>query len=107
MAAIGGTGFITLMIVSAVLNKFVGFVYVSKDHPDLIRFAYINIWGKRIDEIFEISSVKLIENIKLPIVKDLFSFVEFKDQKTKLKLAHNFGGIIDREMFYEIFGKEI
>lgn len=106
MAAIGGTGIITLTLVSYFLKNFVGFIYTSEDHPKLIRFAYINIWGKRVDEIFEISQIQLLENLKLPIVKDLFSYVEFNDQKKKLKLAHNFGGIIDREKFYEIFGNE-
>lgn len=91
---------------SFALNRFVGFVYISEEHPKLIRFAYINIWGKRIDEIFEISKVKLIENVRVPIVSDMFSFVEFDGEKKKLKLSHNFGGIIDREKFYEIFGKE-
>lgn len=104
IGAIGVTGTITLTIFSFLFRNTIGFIYTCREHPDLVRFAYLDIMGKRKDEVVELSTIKLLEELKVPIIKDAFCYVEFIDQKKKLKLSHTYGGIMNFDQFHQIFG---
>lgn len=103
---IGLSGFATLSAVSYAFKDTVGFVYVSKKSPDLVKIATVDFWGKRKDEVFEIENIMAFSEMPRHILDKYVTFLQFFNGHSKMKLLHKYGGIYDINKFNKVFGED-
>lgn len=103
---LGISGLITLTAMSFAFRNTVGFIYTSKKDPALVKFAYMDFWGRRKDEIMEIGDVKPFTELPKSPIDNYCTSLQFYSGRDKLKLMYKFGGVSNTEEFSRVFGLE-
>lgn len=103
---IGISGTFTLAAASQAFKNTVGFIYMSNENPDMLKFSFMDFWGKRCDKQIELHEV--MPFTELPgksLTNALFTGLRFyNNEMPQLKLVHKHGGISDLDGFTRIFG---
>jgi hypothetical protein len=102
---LGVTATIALSLGSFATKNIVGFVYTNKKDPALVKFAFLDFWGRRKDIEANISDVKPFSEMPLTKLDFFFTEVAFNDDPMRLKLIHKHGGVLDRNEFNRVFGE--
>jgi len=104
VAWIGISGVVTLSLASYAFKDTVGFIYTSKQRPEMVKFSYLNFWGSRKDVEMKINDVVPLAELPKSISDPLFTSLQFSGGHPKLKLVYKFGGVTDVDEFSRIFG---
>lgn len=98
------SGLATLSLASFIFKNTVGLVYTNQKTPDLVKFAFIDFWGRRQDVEMKIEDVVPVSELPKEPFDDYFTNLRFLNGHTRLKLFHKAGGISDYEEFVRVFG---
>lgn len=94
----------TLCLASFVFKNTVGFVYTSQQRPDLVKFAFMDFWGRRKETEMRIDDVVPVSELSKTPFDDYFTSLKFLNGHPGLKLFYKAGGISDHEEFMRVFG---
>ncbi|KAG5669425.1 hypothetical protein PVAND_017312 [Polypedilum vanderplanki] len=89
---------------SFLLKDSIGFIYAHNTEKNLVRIAYLNFWGTRKDEIFEISDIVPFSELPKNFTDRFYTTLKFNNNHKDLKLLSKNYEILDPEKFTEIFG---
>lgn len=101
------SGIATLTLASFIFKNTVGFVYTNQKKPDLVKFAFMDFWGRRQDVEMRIDDVIPIVELPRKPWDDYFTNLQFLNGHAELKLFHKAGGISDHEEFLRVFGSNL
>lgn len=104
VSAISGSGLASFCLASFVFRNTVGFVYTSKKRPELVKFAFMDFWGRRKDVEMKIDNVVPVSELPKGLFDDFFTKLKFIDNFPEMKLFYKSGGISDHEEFMRVFG---
>ncbi|XP_067627655.1 transmembrane protein 186 [Eurosta solidaginis] len=105
IAAIGGTGLITLALCGIIARNIVGFIYVNED-CDKVKLAYVDYWGKRCHVIAALNDLDIDWGKEGPAAFNVYQNIPlYSDKKQEFKLILNYGIIEEPETFAGIFGE--
>lgn len=104
VSVISCSGLATLALASFVFKNTVGFVYTNQKKPELVKFAFMDFWGKRKDVSMMISDVVPVSELPRGFLDDYFTSLKFLNGHTELKLFYKSGGISNHEEFLRVFG---
>lgn len=102
----GISGTITLSLVSYAFRNTVGFIYTNDKRPDMVKIAYMDFWGRRIDSEMNIDDVVPFSELPKALLDSYVTTLRFHHDHPKLKLIYKFGGVNDMNEFAKVFGIE-
>lgn len=95
----------TLSLASFALKNTVGFIYTSKSRPDLVKFAYMDFWGLRVDRVLKVEDVVPFYYLPSTFLSRYITILRFNNKQESLKLfVHRYGGVSNPTEFLKIFG---
>lgn len=95
---------ITLTLFSFAFKNTVGFIYTSDKSPDLVRFAYIDFWGRRVDAVMSIEDeVVPFTDLEKRMLEKLYTSLRFHNEQSNMKLIYKYGGVTDYNEFQRVF----
>ena len=103
---VGISGFLTLSAASFAFKDTVGFIYTSKERPDLVKFSTVDFWGKRKDEVMSLEDVMAFSEMPRNPLEKYVTFLHFFNGHEMLKLVHRYGGVYNIHEFIRVFGEE-
>ncbi|CRL02561.1 CLUMA_CG015887, isoform A [Clunio marinus] len=106
VAYIGFTGSLILFAVSYIFQNMIGFVYINKVNPNLVKFSYINFYGRRVEYESNIDDIVPIDEHPSHIFNKYTKSVQFHNTKLKLKIFHTFGLISNYDLAKRILGMQ-
>lgn len=98
------SGLATLCLASFLFKNTVGFVYTSQKRPELVKFAFMDFWGRRKDVEMRIDDVVPVPELSKALLDDYFTNLRFLNGHQSLKLFYKAGEISDHEEFMRVFG---
>lgn len=94
----------TLCLASLIFKNTIGFVYTNQKKPELVKFAFMDFWGRRKDVEMKIDDVVPVSELPKAPFDDYFTSLIFLNGHPRLKLFYKAGGISDHEEFMRVFG---
>lgn len=110
-SSVGISGLMTLSLASYAIKGTIGFIYLNNRDPDLVKFSYMDFWGRRRDVEIEIVDVIPPSENPKSFFDKFYTTLRFHNgqdgsRTPNMKMFHKLGGIIDHTEFLRIFGGE-
>lgn len=97
---------VVLLTVGYLSERVVGIMYVNKDCSRL-RVAHMTFWGNREDHVFHTSDVASFSDTGQAWGTWFLKLHRYSSPNDPLFVSLKHGGIVDREMFEKVFGRDL